>query len=160
MLWDAILKSTTLSLDILLIIAGALSFSEFLKETGRTKEIQEIFAKLITEPRVQAIWITFILGSFIEGIAGFGTPAAITEPLLVSLGFSAESAVLSSLTANSVGVLFGALGTPILRYKQFERSKITLHLDLADQSPLFFIDIFDQMILENPIQLSSFVHSG
>lgn len=49
------------------------------------------------------IIVAWLFGSFLEGAAGFGTPAAIVAALLLALGFPA----LSTVT-------FGAIGTPIL----------------------------------------------
>src|SRR5690606_21633800 len=50
----------------------------------------------------------------IEGSAGFGTPAALAAPLLLSLGFPALAAVMVSLIANSTPVSFGGAGTPTI----------------------------------------------
>lgn len=54
-----------------------------------------------------------MFGSFIEGAAGFGTPAALAGPLLVGLGFPPLAAAIVALIFNSVAVPFGAVGTPI-----------------------------------------------
>jgi lactate permease len=64
--------------------------------------------------RVQAIIIAFLFGAFIEGAAGFGTPAAVAAPLLVAIGFPAMAAVMVTLIIQSTPVSFGAVGTPIL----------------------------------------------
>jgi lactate permease len=64
--------------------------------------------------RVQAIIIAFLFGAFIEGSAGFGTPAAVAAPLLVAVGFPAMAAVMVTLIIQSTPVSFGAVGTPIL----------------------------------------------
>lgn len=64
--------------------------------------------------RVQAIIVAFLFGSFIEGAAGFGTPAAVAAPLLVAVGFPAMAAVMVALIIQSTPVSFGAVGTPIL----------------------------------------------
>jgi lactate permease len=58
--------------------------------------------------------IVWLFGSFIEGAAGFGTPAAIVAPLLVAMGFPAMAAVMLGLMVQSTAVTFGAVGTPIL----------------------------------------------
>ena len=63
---------------------------------------------------MQAVIIAWLFGSFIEGAAGFGTPAAVAAPLLVGLGFPAMAAVVCALIIQSTPVSFGALGTPIL----------------------------------------------
>lgn len=48
-----------------------------------------------------------------EGIAGFGTPAALGAPLMVAIGFTLLSAVTLALIADSSPVTFGEGGTPI-----------------------------------------------
>ena len=63
---------------------------------------------------MQLIIISWLFGSFIEGASGFGTPAAITAPLLVALGFPAMTAVMLGMMVQSTPVTFGAVGTPIL----------------------------------------------
>jgi lactate permease len=59
------------------------------------------------------IIIAWLFGSFIEGSAGFGTPAAVAVPLLVGLGFPAMAAVMAGMIIQSTPVSFGAAGTPI-----------------------------------------------
>src|SRR5690606_34213627 len=51
--------------------------------------------------------------TFIEGSAGFGTPAALAVPLLVGLGFPPLAAVFAGMVIQSTPVSFGAAGTPI-----------------------------------------------
>ncbi len=63
---------------------------------------------------MQVIIIAWLFGSFIEGSAGFGTPAAVAVPLMVGLGFPAMAAVVAGMIIQSTPVSFGALGTPIL----------------------------------------------
>ena len=60
------------------------------------------------------IIIAWLFGSFIEGVAGFGTPAAVAVPLLVGLGFPGMAAVTAGMIIQSTPVSFGAAGTPIL----------------------------------------------
>src|SRR5699024_5895529 len=62
--------------------------------------------------RVQVIIIAWLFGSFIEGAAGFGTPAAVVAPLLLALGFPAIAAVLAGLIIQTAPGRFGAVGTP------------------------------------------------
>jgi lactate permease len=64
--------------------------------------------------RVQAIIIGYMFSAFIEGAAGFGTPAALAAPLLLSLGFPPLAAAVMCLAFNSFPVTFGAVGTPII----------------------------------------------
>jgi lactate permease len=59
------------------------------------------------------IIIAWLMGSFLEGAAGFGTPAAVAAPLLVGLGFPPLIAVVTTLVADSAAVTFGAVGVPV-----------------------------------------------
>lgn len=103
-----------IALQILLIVFGALAVLFTLRESGAIEAINVGFTKISPDRRVQAIIIAWFFGSFIEGSAGFGTPAALAAPLLLSLGFPALAAVMVSLIANSTSVSFGAVGTPTL----------------------------------------------
>lgn len=106
-------KSFLLSLDVMLIVFGAIFFLNYLRQTGVIRSLESQLLALSPDPRVQAILLAWLFGSFIEGSSGFGTPAVIVAPLLVSVGFSPTTAILVSLTANSTAVAFGAVGTPI-----------------------------------------------
>ena len=103
-----------IAIQILLIVFGALAVLFTLRESGAIAAINVGFYKISPDRRVQAIIIAWFFGSFIEGSAGFGTPAALAAPLLLSLGFPALAAVMVSLIANSTSVSFGAVGTPTL----------------------------------------------
>jgi lactate permease len=63
---------------------------------------------------LQAIIIGSMFSAFIEGAAGFGTPAAVAAPRLLALGFPPLAAAILCLTLNSFPVTFGAVGTPII----------------------------------------------
>ena len=60
--------------------------------------------------RVQLVIIAWLFGSFIEGAAGFGAPAAVAAPLMVAMGFPAASAVMIGMMIQSTPVTFGAVG--------------------------------------------------
>lgn len=101
------------ALDILIIIFGAILILNTLKILGAMTTINNGFSGITSDRRIQAIIIGFMFGSFIEGAAGFGTPAALAGPLLVGLGFPPLAAAIVALIFNSVAVPFGAVGTPI-----------------------------------------------
>lgn len=103
-----------ITIQILLIVFGALLVLFTLRESGAIATINAAFRKISPDRRIQAIIIAWFFGSFIEASAGFGTPAALAAPLLLSLGFPALAAVMVSLIANSTAVSFGAVGTPTL----------------------------------------------
>ena len=100
--------------SILYIIIGAIFLLNLLQESGAISTIRRSMYLISPDRRVQAIIIAFLFGSFIEGSAGFGTPAAVAAPLLVAIGFPAMGAVVVSLIIQSTPVSFGAIGTPIL----------------------------------------------
>jgi lactate permease len=83
-------------------------------ETGEFEIIKESHAALTDDRRLQAIFIAFAFGSFIEGTAGFGTPVAITAAMLAGLGFNPIYAAGICLIANTAPVAFGAIGVPII----------------------------------------------
>lgn len=107
------LKGLFVAIDISIIIFGAIFFLEFLKRTKLLNSITAHLEHISPDRRIQVIILVWFLGSFIEGTAGFGTPAAIVAPLLVGMGFPAITAVVLALIGDSTAVAFGAVGTPI-----------------------------------------------
>ncbi|MCA1318629.1 L-lactate permease [Bacillus tianshenii] len=101
------------ALDILFIVFGAVLLLNTVKESGAINTIRQGFISISPDRRIQAIIIAWLFGAFIEGAAGFGTPAAIAAPLLVAIGFPALAAVMVALIIQSTPVSFGAIGTPI-----------------------------------------------
>lgn len=99
--------------DLLLIIGGAILLLNTLRATGIMNTIASVFNKVTPDPRIQAIIIGYLFGAFIEGAAGYGTPAAIAAPLLVGLGFPPVLACSVALISNSTPVPFAAAGTPM-----------------------------------------------
>ena len=102
------------SFDVLFIIFGAILLLNTLKKTGAISVINKNFSRITKDRRIQAIIIVWLFGAFIEGSAGFGTPAALAAPLLVALGFPPVAACIVALIANSTPVPFGAVGTATL----------------------------------------------
>jgi len=100
--------------SILYIVLGAILLLNLFQESRAILTIRRSMFQVSTDRRVQAIIIAFLFGSFIEGAAGFGTPAAVAAPLLVAIGFPAMAAVMVALIIQSTPVSFGAVGTPIL----------------------------------------------
>lgn len=101
------------SVDVLIIITGAILLMNTLKASGATSAINRGFKNICPDKRVQACIIGFSFCSFIESAAGFGTPAALAGPLLVSLGFPPMAAAMITLIFDSTAVSFGAVGTPV-----------------------------------------------
>lgn len=100
---------------VLIIVFGALLIYYTLQTSGAMETIQAGMQKITPDRRLQAIIIGFMFGAFIEGAAGFGTPAALAAPLLMGLGFPPLCAAVICLVFNSVPVTFGAVGTPVIQ---------------------------------------------
>ena len=99
---------------LLYIIFGALLLLHTLQESGALAVIRRGFTGITPDRRIQVLLIAWLFGAFIEGSAGFGTPAAVTVPLLVGLGFPPLAAVVAGMLIQSTPVSFGSAGTPIL----------------------------------------------
>ncbi len=78
-----------IAMKIIFIVFGALLLLFTMRESGAIEAINRGFTNISTDKRVQAIIIAWLFGGFIEGSAGFGTPAALAAPLLLSLRFPA-----------------------------------------------------------------------
>ena len=110
----SLLQGTHKTFTILYILFGALLLLNTLRQTGAVIRINEGFKQISGDMRVQVILVAFLFCSLIEGASGFGTPAMVTAPLMVALGFRPIIAVVTALVADSVAVSFGAVGTPVL----------------------------------------------
>jgi len=99
---------------LIYIIFGAILLLNTLQQSGAIATIRQGFSDITPDRRIQVIIIAWLFGSFIEGSAGFGTPAAVAVPLMIGLGFPAMAAVVAGMIIQSTPVSFGAMGTPIL----------------------------------------------
>lgn len=99
--------------EISLLVFGALLFYNYLRAGGLIQKLEKSLQQFSTNKLVIVILLAFFFGSFIEGVSGFGTPAMIIAPLLLGLRFPAYLAAALPLLANTVPVIFGAVGTPI-----------------------------------------------
>jgi lactate permease len=110
----ASIQGLFLTFDLLFIIFGAILLLHTLERSGGVAAIRRSFHGISDDRRVQVVIVAWLFGSFIEGAAGFGTPAAVCAPLLVALGFPAAAAVMLGMMIQSTAVTFGAVGTPVL----------------------------------------------
>ncbi len=99
---------------IIWIVVTAVWLYNMTVESGEFEIIKDSLASLTDDRRLQAIFIAFAFGAFLEGTAGFGTPVAITTPMLVGLGFNPLYAAGICLIANTAPVAFGAIGVPVV----------------------------------------------
>ncbi len=107
------LSGVMTTMNILLIVFGAILILKILQKGGAVDTIGASLTGVTKDRRVQVLLIGWLLVTFFEGAAGFGTPAAVAAPLLGGLGFPPLVAVVSALLADSVPVSFGSVGTQI-----------------------------------------------
>lgn len=106
-------KGAFVAFDILIIVFGAIYFLETLEHLGVIKNISYYLETFSKDYRVQVIMLAWFFENFLEGTAGFGTPAAVVVPLLIGMGFSPIKSLILGLLGNSTAGAFGAAGTPI-----------------------------------------------
>ena len=73
-----------------------------------------IIKHLPNDRRIVLVVIGFSFSALLEGVAGFGTPVAITSSLLILLGFAPLDALVCTLIFNTAPVAFAALGVPVV----------------------------------------------
>ncbi|MCG8470904.1 MAG: L-lactate permease [Desulfobacterales bacterium] len=132
------------AINVLIIVFGAIIILYTMQVSGAMETISYGFLGISRDRRIQAIIIAFTFGAFIEGSAGFGTPAAIAAPLLLGLGFPALAAVCICLIFNSVPVTFGAVGTPV--WFGFKTLRTPIEQALADGSMVTGFSTFDEFL--------------
>lgn len=99
---------------ILWIVINAIWVYQMTVETGHFDVLRRSFARVSDDQRIQAMIIAFSFGALLEGLAGFGTPVAVTSVMLMGLGFKPLKAAVLALTANTAPVAFGAMAVPII----------------------------------------------
>ena len=148
------LQGLVITVNILWIIFGAIMLLNTLKYSGAIKTIRQNFSGVSNDRRVQVILIAWLLGCFIEGASGFGTPAAVAAPLMVAIGFPTLAAVVFGMMIQSTPVSFGAVGTPLIVGVQggLDKSSLTQNLnELGSSWELFFDIIISEVALIHAI---------
>ncbi|HXW28079.1 MAG TPA: L-lactate permease, partial [Xanthobacteraceae bacterium] len=99
---------------VMWIVFNALLLYNIAVRSGRFDQFRDwVLNHLPNDRRVVLVVIGFCFGALLEGIAGFGTPVAITSSLLILVGYPALEALVFTLIFNTAPVAFGALGVPI-----------------------------------------------
>src|SRR6516165_2310112 len=99
---------------VMWIVINALLLYNIAVESKRFDAFRAwVLNHLPNDRRVVLVVIGFCFGALLEGIAGFGTPVAITSSLLILVGFPAIEALAFVLIFNTAPVAFGALGVPV-----------------------------------------------
>ena len=100
------IKAFFLSLDVLLIIWGAMFLYQVTKRAGTIQIIGEFLAELTESRAFLGIFLGWLFPSFLQGMGGFGVPVAISAPLLVSAGFSPTVSVVIAMAGGLHSVLW------------------------------------------------------
>src|SRR5438093_168002 len=106
-LWRAI----ALSLHVLYIIWAALLLYEIADKIGAIRSIGTAVAHLTEDHVLQLLIVGFAFTSFLQGVAGFGVPVAVTAPLLIGLGFQPLEAAAVPLVGHAWAVTMGDMAS-------------------------------------------------
>ena len=99
---------------VMWIVVNALLLYNIAVRSGRFDAFRTwVITHLPNDRRVVLVVVGFCFGALLEGIAGFGTPVAITSSLLILVGFPPLEALVFVLIFNTAPVAFGALGVPV-----------------------------------------------
>src|SRR5437773_497321 len=96
------------------IVFASIMLYRLAVDTGKFEIIKDSVGGLTNDRRLQAMFIAFSFGAFIEGAAGFGAPVAVSGAMLAGLGFSPFYAAGICLLATTAPVAFGPIRIPIV----------------------------------------------
>ncbi|MFN7917061.1 MAG: L-lactate permease [Vicinamibacterales bacterium] len=96
------------------VVFSSIMLYRLVVDTGKFEIIKDSVGGLTDDRRLQAMFIAFSFGAFIEGAAGFGAPVAVAGAMLAGLGFDPFYAAGICLLANTAPVAFGSIGIPVI----------------------------------------------
>lgn len=106
------LKGLWVTLWTLYIVWGAMTVYNVVDLVGGFKVIANTFTRLTHGNKaLQLLTMGWAFPSFLQGVCGFGTPVAVSAPILVGLGFNPIFAAAVPLIGHSWAVTFGSLGS-------------------------------------------------
>src|ERR1700733_3408446 len=99
---------------VMWLVFNALLLYNIAVISGRFDAFRDwVLKHLPNDRRVVLVVIGFCFGCLLEGVAGFGTPVAITTALLMLVGLAPLEALTFPPIFNTAPVSFGALGVPV-----------------------------------------------
>lgn len=125
----AVGKGTWLGLWILLVVWPALLLYRIVAAVGFTR-IGEALSGLLPGRCERLLAVAWLFPSFVQGVAGFGTPIAVAAPLLLAMGWSRARSVALPLVGYHWSVTFGSMGS------SFYVASLTAGLGAAGQDEL------------------------
>ncbi|MEL6730030.1 MAG: L-lactate permease [Bacteroidota bacterium] len=128
----SLISALVSTLNILMIIFGALLLYDAMAQKGYIQGIQDSLSRIHPRKEVRFWFLALFLTAFFESVAGFGTPGAIVPLLLISLGFSPVLSIAAVLLINGLFAVSGAVGIPVIAGLE-----IPLGLDAAEITTIY-----------------------
>jgi len=128
----SLISASVQTLNILMIIFGALFLYEVMQDKGFIDRIKETFLQIHSDRHVRMFFLALFLTAFFESVAGFGTPGAIVPLLLIGMGFSPVLSITIVLLFNGFFAVSGAVGVPVR-----DGLQIPLGLDIAQVGAIY-----------------------
>jgi len=119
----AVVEGLLTALTPILIVWGAILLFKTMEHSGAMATVRQWLNGITTNRVAQLMIVGWAFSFLVEGVSGFGTPAALAAPLLVGLGFTPLPVAVLCLMMNTVPVSFGAVGMPT--WFGFEGLKLT-----------------------------------
>ncbi|BCV25241.1 L-lactate permease [Gelria sp. Kuro-4] len=101
------------SLRVIFMLWAAFTILDTVKGSGAMEVIKDAIKKVTRDKRILLVIIAMGFGSFLEGAAGSGSPAAVAAPMLIGLGYQPIVAATAALICNSFIVCWGAAGATL-----------------------------------------------
>lgn len=114
---------------ILYVIWTAMLLYQFASAAGLA-QMGRTLSSVLPRDVENVLLVAWVFPSFVQGVAGFGTPIAVAAPLLLSMGLSHVRSVVLPLVGYHWAVTFGSMGS------SFYMAALTAGLS-ADQVNLF-----------------------
>ena len=108
----AVVEGLLTALTPILIVWGAILLFKTMEHSGAMATVRQWLNGITTNRVAQLMIVGWAFSFLVEGVSGFGTPAALAAPLLVGLGFAPLPVAVLCLMMNTVPVSFGAVGMP------------------------------------------------
>ncbi|MEX2486087.1 MAG: L-lactate permease [Nitriliruptoraceae bacterium] len=107
----AMLRGTWTGTWILLIVLPSLFLYEILDRSGALEQLAQASDQIAPTEGRRLLLIAWVFPSFLQGVAGFGAPIAMSAPLLVRRGMPPVAAVAACMIGYQWSVTFGSMGS-------------------------------------------------
>jgi len=108
----AVVEGLLTALTPISIVWGAILLFKTMEHTGSMDTVRRWLNSITANRVAQLMIIGWSFSFLVEGVSGFGTPAALAAPLLVGMGFPLLPVAVLCLMMNTVPGSFGAVGMP------------------------------------------------